>query len=204
MEIKTVEYRTSALTPAGRPQERLPHLAVAGRSNVGKSSLLNWLCRRTLAKVAKAPGKTRTLNFYLVNRVFYLVDLPGYGYAKVHAELREQWGRELTHYLAGEDRLAGVMTLVDVRRGPTAQDMELQEMLLADGRKRLVVLTKADKVSRSQAARMRQRVQLDLALPTPPAVVSVTAGEGRGELLREIQTLLEQWRERQRGENDGT
>ena len=98
MEIREVSFRKSALKPSDRPQEFFPHIAVAGRSNVGKSSLLNWLLRQNLAKVAKAPGKTRMLNFFLVNRSFFLVDLPGYGYAKVCRALQEERGRDLENY----------------------------------------------------------------------------------------------------------
>ncbi len=131
MEIREVSFRGSALKPSDRPQEFFPQIAVAGRSNVGKSSLLNWLLRQNLARVAKAPGKTRMLNFFLINRSFFLVDLPGYGYAKVGRALQEEWGRELGNYLATEERLAGVITLVDIRHGPTDLDLGLQEMLLA-------------------------------------------------------------------------
>jgi GTP-binding protein len=169
-------------------------VAVAGRSNVGKSSLLNWLLQRRLARVAKAPGKTRTLNFYLVNGAFYLVDLPGYGYAKVGRQLREEWGRELGRYLAEERRLAGVMTLIDIRHGPSALDLDLQEMLVAQGRPRLVVLTKADKVNRSHRARMTREVQDRLGVPRPPLATSVNTGEGRRELLQAIDELVAEWR----------
>jgi ribosome biogenesis GTP-binding protein YsxC/EngB len=106
---------------------------VAGRSNVGKSSLLNWLFRQTVARVAKAPGKTRTLNFYLVNRNFYLVDLPGYGYAQVSRSVRQQWQRELTRYLAEEDRLVGVVALLDVRHGLMPNDSELFDVIRERG-----------------------------------------------------------------------
>jgi len=146
--------------------------------------------------VAKAPGKTRMLNFFLVNRSFFLVDLPGYGYAKVGRALQEEWGRELGNYLATEERLAGVITLVDIRHGPTDLDLGLQEMLLANGRERLVVLTKADKVNRGKRAGMQFRVQKELGLARPPAVVSVKTGEGRKELLRSIDELVEMWRSR--------
>ena len=196
MEIREVSFRKSALKPSDRPQEFFPHIAVAGRSNVGKSSLLNWLLRQNLAKVAKAPGKTRMLNFFLVNRSFYLVDLPGYGYAKVGRALQEEWGRELESYLATEERLAGVITLVDIRHGPTDLDLGLQEMLLANGTERLVVLTKADKVNRGKRAGMQFRVQKELGLARPPAVVSVKTGEGRKELLGSIDELVEMWRSR--------
>jgi GTP-binding protein len=196
VEIREVSFRGSALKRSDRPQEWFPHVAVAGRSNVGKSSLLNWLLGRRLARVAKAPGKTRTLNFYLINRSFFLVDLPGYGFAKVGRELREEWGRELGRYLADDDRLAGVMTLVDIRHGPTPLDLDLQELLVGHGRERLVVLTKADKVGRGHRAEMQREVQLALGLPRPPMAVSVTTGEGRAELLGRMDELLAQWRSR--------
>ncbi len=149
-----------------------------------------------MAKVAKAPGKTRMLNFFLVNRSFFLVDLPGYGYAKVGRALQEEWGRELGNYLATEERLAGVITLVDIRHGPTDLDLGLQEMLLANGRERLVVLTKADKVNRGKRAGMQFQVQKELGLARPPAVVSVKTGEGRKELLGSIDELVQAWRSR--------
>ena len=174
-------------------------MAVAGRSNVGKSSLLNWLFRRSLAKVAKAPGKTRTLNFYLVNGDFYLVDLPGYGYAKVAKRLRDEWGRELQNYLTREDRLAGVVTLMDIRHGPTTLDLELQDLLDDLDLGRIVVLTKADKVGRSHRARMRNDVQRRLGLALPPMAVSVRTHEGRHELVTQIDRLATDWRQRQRG-----
>lgn len=196
MEIQDVRFDKSALKPATWPKAWFPHLAVAGRSNVGKSSLLNWLCRRQIARVAKAPGKTRTLNFFLVNRGFYLVDLPGYGFAKVNQELRRQWNVELGRYLAEEPRLAGVMTLIDIRHGPTKLDLELQKVLLEAGRERLVVLTKADKVGRSQRSKMSREIQFQLGTPTPPVVVSVASGEGRKELLDRMEQVLDLWKER--------
>lgn len=194
MEISEVSFRGSALKASDRPRDWLAQVAVAGRSNVGKSSLLNWLLGRNLARVAKAPGKTRMLNFFLVNRAFFLVDLPGYGFAKVGRALREEWGRELGAYLATEERLAGVMTLIDIRHGPTDLDLDLQELLLATHRERLVVLTKADKVNRNHRMKMRFQVQEQLGLATPPAVISVTTGDGRKELLGSIDTLVDAWR----------
>jgi GTP-binding protein len=176
-------------------------VAFAGRSNVGKSSLLNWLFQRKLARVAKAPGKTRTLNFYLVDGSFYLVDLPGYGYAKVAKQLREEWGQELGRYLVEEERVAAVVTLIDIRHGPTALDLDLQEMLLAAGRERLVVLTKADKVGRGKRASMQRNVQQQLGLASPPLTVSVQTGEGRRELMAGISRAVAEWRtEHQRGD----
>jgi len=136
------------------------------------------------------------LNFFLVNRGFYLVDLPGYGFAKVNQELRRQWNVELGRYLAEEPRLAGVMTLIDIRHGPTKLDLELQKVLLEAGRERLVVLTKADKVGRSQRSKMSREIQFQLGTPTPPVVVSVASGEGRKELLDRMEQVLDLWKER--------
>jgi len=200
LEIRSVDFRGAALKAADRPREWFPHIAIAGRSNVGKSSLLNWLFRRQVARVAKAPGKTRTLNFYLVNKSVFLVDLPGYGYAKVDRQLKQQWGRELGRYLADERRLAGVVCLVDVRQGPTTLDLELQELLQHIEGRRIVVLTKADKVSRGQRAAMQQRVRKQLDLADLPPAVSVRTGEGRRELLEHIGDTLSAWTESQRGE----
>jgi GTP-binding protein len=204
MDIREVTFHSAGLRAGDRPRDRFPQVAVAGRSNVGKSSLLNWLFRRQLARVAKAPGKTRTINFFLVNRTFYLVDLPGYGYAKVGKALREQWGRELARYLEHEPWLAGVVSLIDIRHGPTVLDLDLQHLLLAAGRERLVVLTKADKISRGAGQAMRQRVRTELGLDDPPLVISVRTGEGRKELLDRIDTLLSGWRAHQRGATHGT
>ena len=202
MEIEEVSFRGSALRLTDRPGEWFPQVAVAGRSNVGKSSLLNWLFRRSMARVAKAPGKTRTLNFFLINRSFYLVDLPGYGYAKVGRQLREEWGRELGQYLASESRLAGVVSLVDIRHGLTARDRDLQDLLLTTGLERLVVLTKADKVGRGKRAQMQHGVQRELGLHIPPMAVSVRTGEGRRELLKSIDDMVSRWREQQRRDQD--
>lgn len=167
---------------------------------MGKSSLLNWLFKQSLAKVAKSPGKTRTLNFFLINRSFYLVDLPGYGYAKVGKKMREDWGRELGRYIHDEERLAGVVALVDIRHGLTARDRELQELLLASDLDRQVVLTKADKVGRGHRARMQQAVQRELALHVAPLAVSVRTGEGRRELLAGIDEMVNRWRTQHRSD----
>jgi GTP-binding protein len=197
MQIRTVEFSTSALDASAVPRPWFPHVAVAGRSNVGKSSLLNWLLRRTVARVAKTPGKTRTLNFFLINGNLYLVDLPGYGYAKVGRKLQQEWGRELTRYLAEEPRLAGVVALVDVRHGLTALDLQLQQLIAESGLERVVVLTKGDKVKRGKRKEMQYAVQRQLALPTPPVVSSVTSGEGRKDVLDAIEALASQWKAQQ-------
>ncbi len=204
MEVSHATFCRAALSAAGIPREPWPQVAVAGRSNVGKSSLINWMLRQSLARVAKEPGRTRALGFYLVNRRFYLVDLPGYGYAKVAQRLRAEWGREIRRYLEEEPRLAGVVSLVDIRVGPTPLDLELQRLLLENGRERVVVLTKADKVGRGPRAAMQRAVQTTLGLPRPPLAVSVRTGEGRRELLGRVAELLEAWSSRQRRDDHGT
>jgi len=204
MEIRSVTFKGSFLKASTRPKEWFPHVAVAGRSNVGKSSLLNWLFKQNMAKVAKAPGKTRTLNFFLVNRNFYMVDLPGYGYAKVARHLRDQWGRELGAYLSREERLAGVVALIDVRHGPSVLDLELQSFLTDSGLDRMVVLTKGDKVGRSKRRQMQDSIQKQLGLPTRPLVTSVTSGEGRRELLDAIAVMAGLWKDQQQETVHGT
>lgn len=185
-------FSCSAPTSAQGPRDRRPQVAVCGRSNVGKSSLINWMLRQPLARVAKEPGRTRALNYFLINDRFYLVDLPGYGFARVSQHLRSQWGRELGRYLDEETRLAGVVCLVDVRQGATPLDLQLKELLEAAGRRRLVVLTKADKVGRGQRAAMQRTVQAELCLAELPLAVSVRTGEGRRQLLAGIDDLLTQ------------
>ena len=200
MEIREVRYRCSVLEEHGRPKEPWPQVAVAGRSNVGKSSLLNWLWRQKLARVAKSPGKTRTLNFFEVNGSYFLVDLPGYGYAKVNQTLRAQWGAALGAYVTGEERIAAVMCLIDIRHGPTALDLELQDLVLSAERERIVVLTKADKVKRGHLKSMQMQVQRQLALPRPPVAVSVRTGGGRREILAELEAAIDSWKCRRRGD----
>jgi GTP-binding protein len=142
------------------------------------------------------------LNYFLINRSFYLVDLPGYGYAKVSRQMREEWGREVGRYIASESRLAGVVSLVDIRHGLTARDRDLQNLLLTTDLEPLVVLTKADKVGRGQRTRMQHAVQRELGLHKPPLAVSVRTGEGRRELLRSIDDMVSRWREQQRRDQD--
>jgi GTP-binding protein len=205
MNIKTVDFHGACLKASERPTEWFPQVAVAGRSNVGKSSLLNWLFQRRVARVAKAPGKTRTLNFFLVNGGLFIVDLPGYGYAKVARHLQDQWGRELGNYLLHEERLAGVVSLIDVRHGPTSLDMELQALLETAGLDRVVVLTKADKVGRSHCRSMQDAVRKKLGLSSRPLVTSVKSGDGRRDVLLAVAGLAERWKAKQQMEkNHGT
>ncbi|MDX9858725.1 MAG: ribosome biogenesis GTP-binding protein YihA/YsxC [candidate division Zixibacteria bacterium] len=172
------------------PVDRRPHVALAGRSNVGKSSLLNRLVgRRGLAKVSGTPGKTRSLNFFLVNGAFYLVDLPGYGYARVAKEIKESWGRMIETYLRTSTALAGLILLIDSRREPTPEDVQLLDWLAAREVPALIALTKADKLTRSQLGRQEAHLERDLGLSA--IVTSVKTGVGKLELQRAITELVE-------------
>jgi GTP-binding protein len=174
----------------------LPQIAFAGRSNVGKSSLINVLLGRTrkkLAHVSGTPGKTQLLNFFQVNDEFFLVDLPGFGYAKVPVGVREGWRRLIEGYLARKDGPLAVVHLVDARRKPTEYDLQMLDYLASLGLPALVVVTKVDKLTRSKRA--RDIPALIEALGVDPDQVvhfSSVTGEGREELLEALSNLLEQ------------
>ncbi len=168
------------------PRERLPQVAFAGRSNVGKSSLLNALFGRSLAAVSKTPGKTRTLNYYLVNRRMFFVDLPGYGYARLSRAERERWGERVSAFLLAEDRLRLVVGLVDPRIPTSPLDLELVRFVRSAGRSLLVVLTKADRLGHGSLAQAAARLRRDLELPERPLAFSARTGEGRKEILATI------------------
>lgn len=190
--IREVEFLLSAfklnqLPPAG-PLE----IAFAGRSNVGKSSLLNRLLnRRNLVKVSASPGKTRSLNYYLMNKAFHLVDLPGYGYAKVDRSTQAHWGELIAAYLESRPTLAGVVVIIDLRHALKELDRLLVEWLRERNIPILPVYTKADKLSRNE--QQRQARQLDAGLGLAPAervIFSALSGEGRDLLLAKISLLL--------------
>jgi GTP-binding protein len=154
MKIKSLELESTVLDYSKFPTSGMPEVAVSGRSNVGKSSLINTLfSRKNIARVSKEPGKTRTVNFFIVNGSFYLVDLPGYGYAKVSKVQREGWQRVISGYLRRRETLSGVVQLVDARHDPTRDDLMMFQKLVDAGRDFLIVLTKVDKLKRSQRAR---------------------------------------------------
>ncbi len=153
MKIKSLELESTVLDYSKFPRSGMPEVAVSGRSNVGKSSLLNTLfTRKNIARVSKEPGKTRTVNFFVVNGKFYLVDLPGYGYARVSKVQRESWQRVIAGYLRHRETLSGVVQLVDARHDPTRDDLMLFQRLIDAEKDFLIVLTKADKLKRSQRA----------------------------------------------------
>jgi GTP-binding protein len=176
------------------PLDDMAEIAFAGRSNVGKSSLLNLLTgRKSLARVSGNPGKTRTLNFYLINGEFRIVDLPGYGYAKAAKSVTENWGEMIESYLKGRHGLKRVALLVDIRHKPSAQDIQMHEWLKHYGLDGLTVATKADKIPRSEAARNIKMIREVLGLGPEEKVIPVSALKKTGvdELLDEMGMLLE-------------
>ncbi len=194
MEVRTVEFAGSLFDPGAPVPGDLPQVAFSGRSNVGKSSLINVLLRRTrkkLARVSATPGKTRSLNFYLVNDRFFLVDLPGFGFAWASSRVRQSWRVLVEDYLIGEPKLRGVVHLVDARRDPTTTDFEMVEFLATRGLPTLVVLTKMDKLKRmareGSVAAAVERLNID-----EDQVLSFSSktGEGRDELLTALDDLI--------------
>jgi len=175
------------------PRGERPEVAFAGRSNVGKSSLINRLLgRRGLARTSSTPGRTRTINFYLVNEAVFFADLPGYGYAKVSRSQQEDWWVLVEGYLTHRVPLRGVVHLVDARPPPTDRDQGLQDFLVAVGAPSVVVLTKADKVPRGQRRSVQAAAArlLGLARPEMGLFFSAETGEGAPELWRAVDALL--------------
>lgn len=149
MKISKSDLQAIAVKPAQYPIDDLPEIAFAGRSNVGKSSFINsMLNRRELARTSSKPGKTRTINFYLVNDSFRLVDLPGYGYAKVSKAEQKKWGEIIDRYLTSRENLREVILIVDIRHRPTDQDLMMYNWIRSFGFTGIVIATKADKISR--------------------------------------------------------
>lgn len=189
MKINSVEFVTSAVKAADYPAGGLPEIALAGRSNVGKSSLLNRLVnRKRLARSSNTPGRTRLINFFQVNEAFYLVDLPGYGYARVSRREKESWRVMVEGYLMASKNLQGVVLLIDSRHPPTAQDIQMYHWLKYHDLNTVVVATKADKNSRSRLLQSLRVISANLPLMEGDQLVAFSAetGLGRGELLEII------------------
>ena len=188
-------FVTGAASWAQLPTDGRPEIAFVGRSNVGKSSLLNALLgRKNLAYTSKTPGKTQQLNYFLVDDRFYAVDLPGYGYAKAPRSARAEWARLQERYLDERAPLRGVVQLIDSRHPPMDSDVALIERLEAAGRPHLLALTKADKLSGNGRAEAEHRVAAcldDLGLDRPVVLTSATSNRGVGALRRWIQKQLE-------------
>ena len=187
MKIKTAEFMLGAARLDQLPSGGLPEIALAGRSNVGKSSLLNRLTgRKKLARTSKTPGKTREINLYCIDSRLVIADLPGYGYAKVPAGMKRDWGRLIESYLEGRAELAGIVHLVDARHAPSAEDVQMHEWIRHYRVPALIAATKADKIGKSKRADSLKRIAdiLDPAEETPVVPFSATTGEGAGEIWK--------------------
>ena len=193
MQINKSELEAVAVKPMQYPEPSVPEIAFAGRSNVGKSSLLNLLTRRkNLARVSGSPGKTRTINFYRINDEFRIVDLPGYGYARVSKSEFEKWGAMMESYLENREGLLKVIQLVDIRRKPSAQDVQMYDYLKYFNLDGIVVATKADKVSSNQRSKNILEIRKTLGMSKSDKIIPVSAlkKSGHEALLDEIENLL--------------
>lgn len=195
MIIKQAELVAVTAVPAQYPTDDKKEIAFAGRSNVGKSSLLNLLTKRKkLARVSSAPGKTRTINFYEINGAFRIVDLPGYGYAKVSKSISENWGEMMEKYFKSRQGLIQVVQLVDIRHEPSKQDVQMYNYLKHYGLDGLVVATKEDKLSRNDVQKNLARIRRTLGMGPDDKIIAVSSLKKTGvdSLLKEIGTLVEE------------
>ncbi len=193
MKITKAELDKVAVKPDQYPDDGLPEIAFAGRSNVGKSSLFNTLVnRKKLARVSQSPGKTRTINFYIVNEKFRLVDLPGYGYAKVSKSLSQEWGPMMETYLSDRSELVKVVQLVDCRHEPSKQDVQMYQWLRHYGLDGIVVATKVDKISKNELFKNVARIRKTLGMSPEDKVIPVSSLKKTGyeELLEIIEELV--------------
>ena len=192
--IRNVEFIGGMAEKHGwRPESSLPEVAFAGRSNVGKSSLLNTLVRRkSFARVSRTPGRTREINFFRINNTFVLVDLPGYGYARISKEKKAGWRPMIESYLRRTTQLRGIVLLLDIRREPSEDDRAMLDFLAELEVPTIVALTKADKLNKAGARERTTEISRSLALEADQVVqFSAQSGEGRLELLQAIMQLVE-------------
>ena len=190
--IKSTEFIKSAAKPAHYPPADFPEIAFAGRSNVGKSSLINVLVnRKSLVRTSSTPGRTQLINFFAVNDQFSLVDLPGYGYAKVPLAVKKEWGPMIEAYLSGRPNLCGVVLILDIRRTPVAEDRQMLDWLRAFDIMPILVVTKCDKVSRNERERQAAVIARTLGVERGELTFfSTLTREGKVEIWQRIEALL--------------
>jgi GTP-binding protein len=193
MKITSAEFVKSAFSHEHWIDDRRPEIAFLGRSNVGKSSLINSLLQRKgLARTSNTPGRTQSINYFLINDEFYFVDLPGYGYAKVSKSMRSDWGVMAEEYLSQREQLVLCVQLIDSRHDPTRLDLQLNEWLNFNGKPHIVVATKADKLSSNQLPKQLKAIRLALKFSEVIAYSSET-GKGRDDVWKLIQTANSNW-----------
>ncbi len=193
MIIKNAELETVCGITSKLPVNLLPEVAFAGKSNVGKSSLINGLLnRKALARTSSQPGKTQTINFYNVNKELYFVDLPGYGYAKVSQEEKKKWGVMIENYLNTSQQLKAVMLLIDIRHEPSKNDIEMYQWVVSNGFNPIIIATKLDKIKRSQVAKNIKIIKQTLRVQPGTMVLpfSATSKQGRDEILDVISSVI--------------
>ncbi|KAB7668078.1 ribosome biogenesis GTP-binding protein YihA/YsxC [Bacillus sp. B1-b2] len=190
MKVNKAEIVISAVKPHQYPEDNIPEFALAGRSNVGKSSFINkMLGRKALARISSKPGKTQTLNFYLINEIMHFVDVPGYGYAKVSKKEREAWGRMLETYFTSREQLKAVVLITDVRHPPTNDDVTMYEFLKHYNIPCIIIATKADKISKSQWQKHLKVTRETLQLSEEDYLILFSSETGEGK--DKVWSLLE-------------
>ena len=193
MVIKNVNLETVCGITSKLPDHTLPEIAFAGKSNVGKSSLINALMnRKALARTSAKPGKTQTINFYNINEEMYLVDLPGYGYAKVSEQEKAQWGKLIERYLHGSKQLRAVFLLIDIRHDPSANDKMMYDWIIYNGYHPVIIATKLDKINRSQIQKNVKIVRQGLGMEKGGIIIPFSAEtkQGREEIWKLIEDTM--------------
>lgn len=195
MVIKEVSLETVCGITSTFPENTLIEVAFAGKSNVGKSSLINALMnRKSLARTSSQPGKTQTINFYNINKELYFVDLPGYGYAKVSEEVKAKWGKMIERYLQKSKMLRAVFLLIDIRHTPSANDRLMYEWILHQNYKPIIIATKLDKIKRSQLQKQLKEIRQGLSVEPDTIIIPFSAQtkQGRDEIYALLDGFLEQ------------
>ena len=195
MVIKNINLETVCGITSVLPENDKPEIAFAGKSNVGKSSLINALMnRKSYARISATPGKTQTINFYTINEEMYLVDLPGYGYAKVSEQEKIQWGKLIERYLHTSKDLKAVFLLIDIRHKPSANDCQMYEWILHNGYEPIIIATKLDKIKRSQVQKCLKVIREELKLTKGTKIIPYSAEtkQGRDEIWELIDSLTGQ------------
>ncbi|HIX24781.1 MAG TPA: ribosome biogenesis GTP-binding protein YihA/YsxC [Candidatus Lachnoclostridium avicola] len=195
MIIKSAELETVCGITSRLPENELPEFAFAGKSNVGKSSLINALMnRKSLARTSSQPGKTQTINFYLINQNMYYVDLPGYGYAKVSVEVKAKWGKMIERYLRSSKALKCVFLLIDIRHEPSANDRMMYDWIVENGYHPVIIATKLDKIKRSQTAKQVKLIRDTLGMGKDGVLIPFSAEtkQGREEIWAYLEGYLGQ------------